>query len=298
MAARLDGSDPGKRIGTAIMLQTMPGDRFHISADAFYEGQYSQDDEVSTEDVISSLVSTLTGGADYQGIPLRELPDNMRTVTTALGNPQLLGQLDNLLNSNNNTNAPKAHLNYLFFNDKMELVPGSSGSLQVPSGPIGWTTMSPSGTGGTMGTAPDNGVVSPGVGFLLVYIDNQSIGKQVWFDNLMIGMYKGVVTEENHYYPFGLTLNTSQASNVTKNPLKLTTKELESSFGLNAYDFGARMQDMQLGRWFGIDPLAEKFYKASPYSYAGNNPVYFVDIDGLYEYPAGKAKQYTEKYQP
>ena len=63
-------------------------------------------------------------------------------------------------------------------------------------------------------------------------------------------------------------------------PYKLTTKELESNFDLNMYDFGARMQDMQLGRWWQVDPLAEKTYYESPYCYVGNNPTRFVDFDG------------------
>lgn len=282
MAARLDGAQANTRIGTAIMLQTMPGDRFNISVDAFYEGEHTQTDDVSTEDVISSLLSTLTHGADYVGTPISELPENMRTVTTALGNPELLGQLDNLLNSNNNVNAPKAHLNYLFFNDKMELVPGSSGSVQVPSnstGIGGWTTISPSGNGIT-GVAPSTGVVSPGAGFLLVYIDNQSIGKEVWFDNLMIGMYKGVVTEENHYYPFGLTIATAENQNVTKNPLKYNTKELEKSFGLEMYEYGARNYDPQIGRFPTMDRFAEKYYSMTPYQYGANNPIKYIDVNG------------------
>lgn len=282
MAAKLEGSDPNRRIGTAIMLQTMPGDRFNISVDAFYEGEYNQEDAVGVEDVVSSLMGALTGGSTYAGVPVSELPDNVRTITTALNDPALLGGLDNLINSNNNPNAPKAHLNFLFFNDKLEFVPGNSGSIQVPVNPQGWTTIDPSMVTGMATTAIQNGqVATEQPGYVIIYIDNQSVGKEVWFDNLMVGHYKGNVIEEDHYYPFGLTLSTSQTPNVTKNPLKFVTKELEKSFGLELYDFGARPYDPQLGRWLSIDPLTEQMRRHSPYNYAFDNPVRFIDPDGM-----------------
>lgn len=85
--------------------------------------------------------------------------------------------------------------------------------------------------------------------------------------------------KENHYYPFGLTI--SQSGIGVDQPYKLTTKELEKAFDLNMYDFGARNFDMQLGRWMSIDPLAEQMRRFSPFNYAFNNPVRFIDKDGM-----------------
>jgi RHS repeat-associated protein len=62
---------------------------------------------------------------------------------------------------------------------------------------------------------------------------------------------------------------------------KYNGKEYQDELGLNFYDYGARNYDPALGRWMNIDPLAEKYYKNSPYSYGLNSPVYFIDPDGM-----------------
>lgn len=78
------------------------------------------------------------------------------------------------------------------------------------------------------------------------------------------------------YYPFGGTFN-SYASG-TENLYKYNGKEEQKETG--RYDFGARMQDPWLGRFFTHDRFAEKYYSITPYQYAANNPILLVDING------------------
>ncbi len=58
---------------------------------------------------------------------------------------------------------------------------------------------------------------------------------------------------------------------------KYNQKELQET---GFYDYGWRQYMPDLGRWFGMDQLSEKYHMTSPYAYAVNNPVMFYDIDG------------------
>ncbi|OCA72299.1 hypothetical protein BBI01_09180 [Chryseobacterium artocarpi] len=88
------------------------------------------------------------------------------------------------------------------------------------------------------------------------------------------------ITDANDYYPFGMNhLKTGNAffgQGNYKN-YKYNGKELQET---GMYDYGARLYMSDLGRWGVVDPLAEKYRRWSPYNYAMNNPIRFIDPDG------------------
>ncbi|MEM7372550.1 MAG: DUF6443 domain-containing protein [Bacteroidota bacterium] len=82
------------------------------------------------------------------------------------------------------------------------------------------------------------------------------------------------------YYPFGLQHGASSVMATPAQNYLYNGKEMQDELGLGWLDYGARMYDASVGRWNGVDALADAYIGWSPYNYTLNNPVRFVDPDG------------------
>ena len=113
------------------------------------------------------------------------------------------------------------------------------------------------------------------------------------------------IIEENHYYPFGLkhsAYNTQhlaympndQLNDVILNQMPrfagdgennylYNGKEYQDELGLNMTAMDYRQYDSAIGRFVGMDRLAEMTPNWTPYRFAFNNPVVFADPSGLSE---------------
>lgn len=113
-----------------------------------------------------------------------------------------------------------------------------------------------------------------GISYSLQYYLTDHLGSvRVIVDNA------GEVVERNDYYPFGLRWDDGLLSN---NRYRYNGKEEQSFIGLPYTDYGARMYEprFRLG-WNGSDLLAENYYPISPYVFCLNNPMKYLDPNGM-----------------
>ncbi|MDA6072599.1 hypothetical protein NJT12_23540 [Flavobacterium sp. AC] len=93
------------------------------------------------------------------------------------------------------------------------------------------------------------------------------------------------IIEENNYYPYGLKHTGYSPSNEIENneglKYKFNGKEIQEELGLNVTAMDFRMYDNTLGRFYGIDALAETTPSMTPNHFGYNNPIYWADPSGL-----------------
>ena len=264
--ARLNGDSDDRRIGTSLMVKVMAGDIFNADVQSFCDDT-STVDYHSSRDMMSSLLTSLS------------VSDAFSNALSESGNVLDLKQIVNntdydaydlLISQNTNPDIPRAYLNYLFFDEQMVFKPELSGVVQV--GKVG-------GQWQQIGT--DKITISAN-GYLNVYISNAT-GKDVYFDWLHVNIYHGTLLQENHYYPFGLTLNMGESASPIKNKFKYQGKEMQEELGFDMYDFTARQYDPQIGRFWGVDPAGQF---PSGYTGMGNDPGNMIDPTGCYAHGA------------
>ena len=95
----------------------------------------------------------------------------------------------------------------------------------------------------------------------------------------------GAVVHYDDYYPFGAQMPGRSSMSEYASKERYTgheyDDETETDGMTGLYYAGARYYDPVLGKWPVIDPLSDDYPSHSPYSYAANNPLIFIDPEGL-----------------
>ncbi len=270
--AKVNGS--GNKIGPAIILKVMAGDKFNLQVNSFYKTGGSSpglpvDGATDLVTAISGSMAAASGGK-ATALQLASLPNFS----------DLIGFFMDQQKIYSNNLKPTAYVSWIAFDEQFNYEYQSSGFEQV-------------GNNEEYKTHLREGLTMTKSGYLYIYVSNETPNIDVFFDNLQVTHVRGSILEETHYYPFGLTMagisNHALAFGYPDNKKKYQGYESNKDFDLNTYETFYRTHDPQIGRWWQIDPKPESALQYSPYVSMNNNPISLTDFLGdIVEYERGE----------
>jgi RHS repeat-associated protein len=292
---KLNGNGP--TVGPALILKVMSGDIVDVGSQFYYNsGTFTSSPPLSPQNLLNSLASGLATLSSAAG-------ESLTTLSNPASSPLLAALTSSINNeSGTGTTKPQAYLNWVLLDKQFRYVAGSgSGAMQV--GAAG-----PNGTGLQPALA-QTGIEMSQSGYLYIYVSNATKGWDVFFDNISVKLYTRQLLEENHYYPFGLTMAAISDKAIKPQYVEnkyrfnksseLQNKEFKDGSGLDIYETATRSYDPQIGRFWQPDPFTPFYPAWSPYSYALDNPERLNDETGLApEDTQPKAKKKKKKHDP
>ena len=261
MVAKVGSGVGSSKIGPAIILKVMAGDKINLQVNSFWQSAATPGPAVSPlSDLILAMATAIAPVSAGKAV-----------ATELQGATVLSPNITPFLNSQNSVaDRPKAYINWILLDEQFKYVSTGSGFEQVDGS-------------GILKTHTRTNLPVTASGYLYIYVSNETDNIDVFFDNLQVSHIRGPLVEETHYYPFGLTMAgiSSKAAGGLENKRKwnkgseLESKEFSDGSGLELYSTFYRSLDRQLGRFWQIDPKPN--YEQSLYSAMNNNPISFND---------------------
>ena len=258
------GNIAGHNIGANTLQKVMAGDQVTTSVQYYYEAATGGRNPNFVTTLLTSLGQAILGGGASDAVKA-----NVTQINNQLNGTN--GLLNAALPADDGTLKPKAYLAVLFFDERFKFIDAMDGGVAQQQ------------VDGSIGDLALGTVKAPRNGYVYVYVSNLSV-QNVFFDNLKVGITRGNIIEENHYYAYGLkiaAISSRKTADVNEGAIKNNYQyqgefsEMDDDISWN--DFALRSYDPQIGRWAQADTYDEF---ASPYTGMGNDPVNNIDPSG------------------
>lgn len=261
------------KMGLGITLRVMAGDTIDVLGKSYYfqnNPGSGYNSYIPVLDLLNAFLNTPASLGSAHGI-------NGSAINTGPGTAGINAMMATQTTQNSSAPLkPRASVNVIFFDEQFK-TDSTSFALSM----VG-----------------DNGIVKDHFnelqnltvsknGYVYIYCSNET-PVDVFFDNLQVVHRRGRILEETHYYPFGLTMAgiSSKAAGSLENKIKFqgqefASREFSDDSGLEMYEFKWRMDDPQTGRFWQVDPLADKYVYNSTYAFSENKVTAHVELEGL-----------------
>lgn len=264
----LNGGASG-RVGLTKSLSVMPGDRVSVTAYAKYMN-------LSGTGNPNAFATALTSAF---GVSSASMGEGQRLYSSL--NDYAVGVAGGE-HSGDDDMAPKAFVTILLFDRQFNLLDAAWDQITTDDEQVSATVKE------SFGYPLSKEITVQEAGYAYIFLSNEHpTYVDVYFDDVAVSHTTSPIVSSSDYFPFGLSYNVGVKEDSPQQKYLFNGKELQDELAINWYDYGARMYMPEIGRWGVLDPMAELARRWTPYRYGFDNPLRFIDPDGMFEVSDG-----------